>query len=400
MSTEAMARERLGAAPWLRMAPLRAVFTALDAASGRTRVVGGAVRDTLLGRNAEAIEIDLATTLVPEEVTARAEAKGIAVIPTGIAFGTVTLTVAGTGFEVTTLRHDVETDGRRALVRFGTDWTEDARRRDFTLNALYCGPDGALFDPLGGLEDCLAGRVRFIGEAAARIAEDRLRVFRFFRFSASHGGERFDADGLSASTAAAGALGPLSAERIGHEMTRILGLRHCAKTLGTMAEAGLVDLDTGVIDALRHYERVAVTPALAGRLALLGGSDGQTQLQRRWRLSNALVKQARALHEAAGLIAAGKLAEAAYRQPAAGLAAVDIAGARAAWTREDCAGLRGRFALYKPPPFPITGALLVRHGFAAGPRLGTLLSHLESAWIDSDFTLTEAELLAMAAERS
>src|SRR5690606_662941 len=149
---------------------------------------------------------------LPEDVTARAAASGVDAYPTGIEHGTVTLRLGTLTAEVTTPREDVETDGRRAVVRFGTDWVRDAERRDFTLNALYAEMDGTLFDPLGGVDDCLAGRVRFIGAPERRIAEDRLRVYRFFRFSASHGGEKFDPVGLAACRAAAGSLGALSAE--------------------------------------------------------------------------------------------------------------------------------------------------------------------------------------------
>ena len=205
------ARERLRQASWLSRAETQQLLALLDGAQRRTRVVGGAVRDTLLGLDQEMADLDLATELMPGDVAARAERAGVAVYPTGLAHGTVTLKTGTLVAEVTTLREDVETDGRHAVVRFGQDWREDAARRDFTMNALYAEIDGTLFDPLGGLGDCLERRVRFIGEAARRIAEDRLRVYRFFRFSASHAGEQFDQDGLAACTAAAGTLGRLAA---------------------------------------------------------------------------------------------------------------------------------------------------------------------------------------------
>ena len=391
------ARARLKAAPWLQTPALNAVFEALDAGSGSVRVVGGAVRDTLLGLPAETVEIDLATTLEPQEVTARARRNGISPIPTGIDFGTVTLAVDGASFEVTTLRHDVETDGRRARVRFGGDWEEDARRRDFTLNALYCDPDGTLFDPLGGLEDCLAGRVRFIGDAAQRIAEDRLRVYRFFRFSASHGGERFDADGLAAATAAAGSLGPVSAERIGHEMSRILGLSKCARTLAAMNEAGIVEMPDAARVELQRYEALTAAPELCGRLVLLAGNDGLKPLQTRWRLSNAVVRRAREAGRAAALVGAGHLAEAAYRHADLLDLAADIAAARVDWSAERLAETRAQLHAFAPPSFPISGAVLIENGYVAGPKLGALLSRLEHAWIASKFTLTQKDLLALAA---
>ncbi|HEX4016097.1 MAG TPA: hypothetical protein VHX15_05110, partial [Frankiaceae bacterium] len=219
-----MAQDRLTNAEWRMRPETRRIFSLLDGAAGRTRAVGGIVRDTLLDRQRDDAEIDFATELLPDEVMQRAGEAGIGVYPTGIEHGTVTLRLGEFAAEVTTLRQDVATDGRHAKVRFGTDWVRDAERRDFTLNALYVGSDGALFDPLHGLDDCLAGRVRFIGDADRRIAEDRLRVYRFFRFSASLGGERFDDEGLTAVGRAANDLGDLSAERVGGEMRRMLEL--------------------------------------------------------------------------------------------------------------------------------------------------------------------------------
>lgn len=398
MSDRAAALQRLRSAPWLKATPLGRVFDALDATQGVTRVVGGAVRDTLIDMAGAGIEIDLATTLRPDEVMERARAVGITAIPTGVDFGTVTLAHDGTSFEVTSLRHDIETDGRHAVVRFGSDWTEDAARRDFTLNALYCGPDGELFDPLGGLGDCLGKRVRFIGDAATRIREDRLRVFRFFRFSASHGGEHFDRDGLAASAAAADALGPLSAERIGHEMSRILELPRCAKTLRTMTDAGVFAVEAETLARLGRYERVTRQPELAGRLAILAGAGGPDSLKARWRLSNAVVRKAEAVAAAARLIGDGKLREAAYRHAGDLAAATGVAGAESGWSAAECTAVESKLSTFAPPPFPVTGAVLVKHGFAAGPALGALLRRLESAWIASDFNLTREDLLALARE--
>ncbi len=396
MSKAADALDRLRTAPWLKSTPLGRVFAALDAAQGTTRVVGGAVRDTLIGMNTAGIEIDLATTLKPDAVMERAHAAGITSVPTGIDFGTVTLALDGASFEVTSLRHDVETDGRHAVVRFGSDWSEDAARRDFTLNALYCGPDGELFDPLGGLDDCLARRVRFIGDAATRIMEDRLRVFRFFRFSASHGSEQFDPNGLAASSAAANALGRLSAERIGHEMTRILRLPRCAKTLRTMAEAGILTLNAETLASLTRYEDVAGQVHLSGRLAILAGDAGLKELKTVWRLSNAAVKTAKEVAAAARLIGDGQFAEAAYRFPGGSIAGAGVAAGEAGWSRDEYAQIENRLAAYAPPPFPITGAMLMQHGFSAGPHLGAVLGRLEKAWIASDFSLTRDQLLALA----
>ena len=190
-SSRAEAPPSLKDAAWLKRPETARVFAALSGDGIETRAVGGAVRNTLLGR--PVTEVDLATTAVPDTVMARARKAGLKAIPTGIAHGTVTVVADGTPFEVTTLRRDVETYGRHAKVAFTEDWEEDARRRDFTLNALYADADGALYDPLGGYADLVAGRVRFIGDATARITEDYLRILRFFRFNAYYGKGPLDA---------------------------------------------------------------------------------------------------------------------------------------------------------------------------------------------------------------
>jgi len=195
-SSRAEAPPSLKDAAWLKRPETARVFAALSGDGIETRAVGGAVRNTLLGR--PVTEVDLATTAMPDTVMARARKAGLKAIPTGIAHGTVTVVADGTPFEVTTLRRDVETYGRHAKVAFTEDWEEDARRRDFTLNALYADADGALYDPLGGYADLVAGRVRFIGDATARITEDYLRILRFFRFNAYYGKGPLDALGLSA----------------------------------------------------------------------------------------------------------------------------------------------------------------------------------------------------------
>lgn len=389
------AEARLRDAPWRQDADLQAILSVLGGAEKQTRIVGGVVRDTLLARGRQGTDIDIATVLVPDEVIERATAAGIAVYPTGIEHGTVTLKHGALTTEVTTLREDVETDGRRAVVRFGTDWARDAARRDFTLNALYADADGTLFDPLGGLGDCLAQVVRFIGDADQRIAEDRLRVFRFFRFSASHGEERFDAGGLAACGRAAGDLGKVSAERVGAEMTRMLALPRVAHTLTQMRAIGLFDWPETVLERLRRYETHA--PSLRGRLALLGEPAG---LQARWRLSNALTEGVTRVLAGAEMLlaadAAGKSPdEAGYRFADVIHDAVEVAialhDADGAWASR----LRAqRFA--PPAPFPVSGADLLRRGLKAGPDLGRELARLERVWIESGFALDREDLLEQA----
>lgn len=388
--------ERLKRAEWLKRPETQRILALLDGAAGRTRVVGGIVRDTLLDLPHEASDIDLATELLPEEVTRRAQKAGLSVYPTGIEHGTVTLRLGTLTTEVTTLREDVETDGRRAVVRFGNDWRLDAMRRDFTLNALYAGMDGALFDPLHGLDDCLARRVRFIGVPAERIAEDRLRVYRFFRFSASHGGEQFDHDGLAACVAAAGTLGTLAAERVGAEMRRMLGLPRVARTLLAMRDADILDMPEPAFGLLRGYERRARKPWLHPRLALLASTIDAMLLQTTWRLSNDDVAGAVSILAAARLIVEFKLNEAAYRYPAALADAVDVAASLADW------GDAGRLAVVEQlqrldvPRFPLGGNDLIRLGIPAGKALGLELERLERAWIESGFTLDRQALLGIA----
>jgi poly(A) polymerase len=368
----------------------------LDGESGRTRAVGGIVRDTLLGRPLQRSDIDVATELVPEEIVARAEQAGIAVYPTGIEHGTVTLRLGVLAAEVTTLREDVETDGRRAVVRFGTDWARDAERRDFTLNALYARMDGTLFDPIPGLEDCLAGRVRFIGEPERRIAEDRLRVYRFFRFSASHGGERHDRPGLAACRDAAASLGALSAERVGSEYRRMLTLPRIAITLRTMAEARILDLAPTTLRQLYAYERQARRPDLMARLAIISAQTGAANLQQAWRLSNHEADAASDILAAARLLQDYRLTEAAYRYPAALTDGIDVAAVLADWTEAGKSAVVEELRSLAVPQFPIRGSDLLDLGFRPDKALGEELQRLERLWLESGFSLDRDSLLRMA----
>lgn len=386
--------QRLKDAAWLHAPETQKLFVLLDGAGGRTRAVGGIVRDTLLRHGRHNSEIDFATEFEPNEVMRRAGEAGVPVYPTGIEHGTVTLRIGELVAEVTTLRRDVETDGRRAVVKFGTDWRRDAERRDFTLNALYAGADGELFDPLGGVGDCLAGVVRFIGDAERRIAEDRLRVYRFFRFSASHGHEVFDAAGLAAVTRAAGTLGELSAERVGAEMRRMLDLPKVARTVGAMDAAGVLNLPAPLIEQLHGYERHARKPSLNARLALLIEERGSAGLKAAWRLSNDDVASAESTLAAARLLIGLSVDEAAYRYPASLADAVDVAATLAGWTEAGKAAVVEQLEGVNVPRFPLNGDDLLARGFAPGRRLGAELDRLEKAWIASSFRLDREQLLA------
>ena len=241
-------------AAWLREAPLRDILAALDSEGEEARVIGGAVRNALLGEPHG--DTDIATTAPPSEVIRRAEAAGFKAVPTGIEHGTVTVVGAGRPFEVTTLREDVETFGRRAKVAFGRDWKRDAERRDFTMNALSLSRDGTLHDYVGGLADIEARRVRFIGDAGRRIAEDYLRILRFFRFHAAYGEGVPDPEGVAACIEARAGLEQLSRERVRMEALKLLIAKHAVPTLALMTETGLLEQVLGgeLLVALAHGE--------------------------------------------------------------------------------------------------------------------------------------------------
>lgn len=393
MVTRKEAEHRLASAAWLADPDLQRIFAALDDTAGRTRAVGGAVRDTLMAHNRTSTDIDLATELLPAEVIKHAHKAGIASYPTGIEHGTVTLKAGDVVAEVTTLREDVETDGRHAVVRFGTDWSDDAQRRDFTLNALYAGSNGKLFDPLGGLGDCLEARIRFIGDPDQRIAEDRLRVYRFFRFSASHGRQHFDPSGLEACRRAAGTLSNLSAERVGTEMLRILSLADVSRTLAEMARSGVLEVAPHKVEQLQAYEELARFATRSGRFALLISGENPDAFQAHWRLSNEVIVEAQATLKAAALISVGALNEAAYRYRKAVEDGVAVAAVLAGRDAEEVAEDYLRLDALAVPKFPLSGVDLLRKGMPAGRAVGQELARLESAWIESGFTLDRETLL-------
>jgi poly(A) polymerase len=386
-----MIPDRITDAEWLKRPAVKAILSVLDGAEGRTRVVGGAVRDSLIGRMREHADIDMATELLPVAVMQKAKASRIDAYPTGIDHGTVTLHLDGTTVEVTTLRQDVVTDGRHAQVQFGTDWVADAERRDFTLNALYCFADGTLFDPLGGAEDLLNGRVRFIGDAAQRIAEDGLRVYRFFRFSASHGGETFDAEGLAACREAAEDLDHISRERVGAEMMRMLALPRIAKTIAVMDRLGLVRVEPGAAQALARYEALGGHSATA-RLALLGREALELR-QADWRLSKAVVAHAVQIGEAAAMLRRGDVAWAAYRFGEDAVEGLAVAAAEEGWPRERLAEIARDMGRLPVAPLPVGGADLTARGMKPGPDMGAAIAIMERAWVESEFSLNRDALL-------
>jgi poly(A) polymerase len=386
---------------------------ALDRAGEEARVVGGAVRNALLGEPLG--DIDIATTALPEEVIRRVEAAGFKAVPTGIEHGTVTVVAAGRPFEVTTLRVDVETFGRHAKVAFGRDWKRDAERRDFTMNALSAEGDGTVHDYAGGLADIAARRVRFIGDADKRIAEDYLRILRFFRFHAAYGEGALDPEGLAACIAARAGLDRLSRERIRMEAFKLLVARHAVPTLATMTEAGLLEQVLGGVPLLASFANMAkleaafaFAPDPVRRLGALAVSvvEDAERLRERLRLANAEYERLAAMADAWWRIS---------RQwdEAAGRALLYRLGHERfvdrvllAWTRapEGAADPSWRTLVTLParwsvPTFPLKAADFMSRGVAKGPRLGAVLRAAEEAWIAEGFP-DDAAALAAIAERA
>src|ERR1043165_7582785 len=279
-------------APWPAEKPLAQLLAALDRDGEEARVVGGAVRNTLLGLPHG--DIDVATTALPAEVTRRAEAAGFKAVPTGFEHGTVTVVIEGRPFEVTTLREDVETFGRHATVKFGRDWKRDAARRDFTMNGLFLSPDGTVHDLVGGLADLEARRVRFIGDAATRIAEDYLRILRFFRFHAYYGAGHPDPAGRHAAIVAREKLAQLSRERVRMELMKLMLAPHAVGALATMTECGILGPVLGGVPYLASFSNMVKVEAACGlavdaarRLGALGVwvTEDAERLWQRLRLS-------------------------------------------------------------------------------------------------------------------
>ena len=394
----------------LTQGPLARTLEALNGEGEETRLVGGAVRDLALGE--PAFDFDLATTASTDEVIRRARAAGFKVALTGVAHGTVTIIVDGRPIETTTLRQDVETDGRRAKVAFGRDFVADAGRRDFTINALSLTPDGIVHDYVGGLIDLAAHRVRFIGEARQRIREDYLRILRFFRFSARYGDGRLDHAGFEAAIAERKGLVILSRERVRAELMKLFVAPRAAQTVAAICQAGLLQpLVAGQTDAARFARfaaleaagEMAPDPVLRlGALCVLIEEDAE-RLRDRLRLSNAEADRLAALahgladlHDGEtppSLSALRRLLFERRRQGA--LDALALFHADSGANADDWRFIRARaFLLSTPEPtLPITGADVVARGVTHGQRVGATLKKLQALWIRAGFP-REPETLA------
>lgn len=369
--------ERLDA-DWIRRPDIVRLVEALG--HENARFVGGAVRDTLLGLGVK--DIDMATILVPEAVIARLDEAGIRNLPTGLDHGTVTAVLPGGPVEITTLRHDVSTDGRRATVAFANDWQEDAARRDFTINALYADPlTGEVFDYFGGLTDLAERKVRFIGDARQRIREDHLRILRYFRFQGRFGTQPADEEAEQACSELAATLKGLSRERVGTEMMNLLGLPNPAPTVRRMAELGVLpvvlpEADPPALEALMATEkRREIAPDAIRRLAALLPAQPPLaeQVASRFRLSGPQKKRLATAAARAG--EPGDPRALAYRL------GLDSALDRLLIADADTSSLAG----WEIPRFPLKGGEIVARGVSAGPEVARILRLVEDLWIAEGF---------------
>ncbi len=375
---------------WLQSDETQQVCRMLTDAGHQAYLVGGCVRNAIL--NEPVSDIDVSTNAQPDQVLRLAQQSGLKAIPTGIEHGTVTVLCNGVAHEITTFRKDVKTDGRRAVVAFSDDIADDARRRDFTMNALYVHADGTLVDPLGGLGDLEARHVRFIQDPARRIQEDYLRILRFFRFHAWYGDARagLDADGLAAIAENIEGLTTLSKERVGSEMLKLLGAPDPAPSVAAMRTVGALlqvmpGADDRALAPLVHLEQISNTaPSSIRRLAALGGADLETNL----RLSKRDARDVTLLREMIG--APASLAEIAYRHDAQ--RSFDVALLRAAVLEQplDQDGLKA-LSVAAAAVFPVQAADLMPQ--YTGAALGARLRSLENQWIKSGFTLSKTALL-------
>ena len=398
--------------PWLKKRSVVEVFRALKIPGHTTRIVGGAIRNAIFG--VAVVDIDMATTLKPDEVMAAAAGANIKAVPTGIAHGTVTLVLDGDTIEVTTLRADIDSDGRHASVVFGTDWRGDALRRDFTVNALYCDPVGELFDPLGGMDDILARRIKFIGEPEKRVAEDYLRILRFIRFHGAYGSGPIDALGMSAVVRGRLGLGLLSRERIWSEFSKILVLDKSSETIDLMFEYGLLVDILGGAPQLGKFRRLVknekelqLKADAVRRLGALGlfVPDDASRLGARFRLSRGDLKRLGVIGAnnwlVEGIADLDEARRRLYRLGRIGFQDLVLVNFECGVGRANGVTLDKLYNLsenWTRPEFPIDGGDLKAFGIRPGPEMGRLLLDLENYWVAADFKPDRSALLACLKE--
>lgn len=389
-ATTGMISNRLPDAEWQHAEGLKKVLAVLGDAYGGPRYVGGAVRDTLLGL--PVADVDIATALVPMDVIDRLQAAGIKATPTGIEHGTVTAAIDGKSYEITTLRRDVATDGRRATVAFATDWREDAARRDFTINALYAAPEsGEIFDYFNGLEDLAIRRLRFIGDANERIAEDFLRILRYFRFLARYGSGQLDADAIAACAKGAPGLTALSRERIAQELARILSLRDPVASIELMITNGvfapfLPELSGSAAYDLHNLitreQQCAQIISLPARFLALLNRDAASvdKVAARLKLSNKM-REGFARRLTAPPPKPANIRATAYHADIE--TARDVAMLYA--TDTDVPKCLAQLEQWEIPSLAVKGGDLIKLGLKAGPMVAKTLQAIETAWINEGF---------------
>ena len=394
---------------WLRCEATQRVLSLLEHGGFEARVVGGAVRNALLGKPVK--DVDIATTAQPEAVLALAEQHGLRAIASGLAHGTVTVVSDQTAYEITTLRKDVSTDGRHAVVAFTDDWASDAQRRDFTINAMYCDRRGTLFDPMNGYPDIVDRQVRFVGDARQRIEEDYLRSLRFFRFFAEYGQGSPDRAALDEIVKCRDGLRQLSGERIRQELLKILVAPRAVEIVQVMHELGLLPYILPVVPRPNHFARLCGSCPDSNailRLAALSicTEEDCRRVSQRLKLSNS---------------EAAVLSHIAIIQAAIEVSPSLAIGRR--WLYKDAAELyRARVCFlqtssyrqlanpiwtalvelpdnWQVPTFPLSGRIAIELGAEPGPNLGKLLSTIKAEWVNSDFEITDDELLAMLTKR-
>ncbi|MBX3598138.1 MAG: CCA tRNA nucleotidyltransferase [Rhizobiaceae bacterium] len=415
MSTASIAER----APWLKNPSLQKLLSALAENGEEARIAGGAVRNALLGQ--VVADIDIATTNLPQATVQKATEAGFKAVPTGIEHGTVTVVADGTPYEVTTLRDDIETDGRHAVVHFGRDWDRDAQRRDFTINALYATADGTVIDLVGGLADVEARRLRFIGDAEKRIREDYLRILRFFRFFAWYGDGRPDVEGLKACARLKDGLDRLSAERVWAELKKLLAAPDPSRALLWMRQSGVlsrvlpetekwgIDAIHGLVsaekdlgwtpDGLLRLE--AILPPDAGRLESMA-----KRLKLSTKETSRLVEWATERSPVADLsdLALSKRLYFGSPQGIDDRLALSLAVARTKAVSSDealkeAAGFSRLLKLtrnWKRPVFPLKGNDLAEIGFESGPVMGEVIRKLTEIWADSGFVMDKSALIEKA----
>ncbi|MER0239067.1 CCA tRNA nucleotidyltransferase [Fulvimarina sp. MAC8] len=403
---------------WLRDPLLQSVLAVLNEGDEEARVVGGPVRNTLLGQPVS--DIDIATTCLPDETVRRVEEAGFKAVPTGIEHGTITVVAGGRPFEVTTLREDIATDGRHAEVKFGRDWEADAKRRDFTINALYAKSDGEIIDPVGGLADIDGKVLRFIGDAEDRIREDYLRILRFYRFFAWYGRGRPDAAGIRASAKLKAGLAQLSAERTWIELKKLLGAPDPGRALLWMRQAGVltavlpeserwgIDNIHPLIDAEQQFgwpadpllRLLAIIPPDAAGINELAGRLRLSTKERDRLLAYANAESPRAEESD------GSLRIRLYFGDATAIAdrlKLALALARQKEDLEASSRLSSQLSIatdFAPPDFPLSGEDMIAAGYKPGPALGRAMQRLKQLWAEGGFVMGRERLLSKASSEN